>query len=429
VIAAPALDAAAVDAARGRIRKALVTEVALGSTGYIAAVTIGTLVAQDLLGSSTLAGVPAATVVLGASAGSILLSSLMAQRGRRPGLVIGYLVAVVGALLAASAVVARSFPLLILGTILIGWGNSANQLSRYAAADMEPPARRANAISLVVWASTVGAVVGPSLVAPAGAFAKSLGLPELAGPYLVPVVMVGLAAVLSFIFLRPDPMTLADHKISGADVGEAAPLREIVRRPVVIAALIALIAGQFTMVLVMTMTPLHMREHGHDLTAVGLVLSAHTFGMFALSPISGRLVGRLGALSTIFLGSAVLIVSSLMAAVAPPTGGLVLGLALFLLGFGWNLGFVAGSSLLSSGLEIAERTRVQGTADAFIWVTAAFASFGSGFIVQAASYTTLGLLGAGTVAIAAWILVLRRHSVREAGGPARPMLDTLEAEA
>jgi MFS family permease len=354
----------------------------------------------------------------------------MARRGRRPGLVIGYLVAVAGALLAAAAVVIRSFPLLILATMAIGWGNSANQLSRYAAADLVPPAKRAGAISLIVWASTVGAVIGPSLVAPAGAIATGLGLPELAGPYLVPVVVVTLSAILSFALLRPDPMALADHAMIGVDRGEAAPLAEIVRRPIVIAAVVALIAGQFTMTLVMTMTPLHMTQHGHDLTAVGLVLSAHTFGMFALSPISGRLVGRLGVLPTIFLGTAVLVTSSLMAAFAPPSGGLVLGLALFLLGFGWNLGFVAGSSLLSSGLEIAERTQVQGVADALIWVTAAIASFGSGLVVEEAGYTTLGLLGAGFVAVAVWILVLRRRKVLAALSSATvPLLDPLEAEA
>jgi predicted MFS family arabinose efflux permease len=429
VIAPTTLDPAAIPAAQARIRRALIAEVALGSTGYIAAITIGTLVAQDLLGSTTLAGVPSATVVLGASSGSILLSSLMARRGRRPGLVLGYAIAVVGALIAASAVVARSFPLLIVGTILLGWGNSANQLSRYAAADMVPPSKRANAIGLIVWASTVGAVIGPSLVAPAGALARGLGLPELAGPYLVPVVAVTLSAILSFVLLRPDPMALADHAITGADPGQSAPLAEIFRRPIVIAAIVALIAGQFTMVLVMTMTPLHMTQHGHDLTAVGLVLSAHTFGMYALSPISGRLVGRLGILPTIFLGTAVLVTASLMAAFAPPSGGLVLGLALFLLGFGWNLGFVAGSSLLSAGLEIAERTRVQGVADALIWATAAIASFGSGLVVQAASYTTLGLLGAGFVAVAIWILALRRRTVMVALRPALPLLDALEAEA
>jgi MFS family permease len=412
-----ALDPAALATARTRIRGALVAGVALASTGYIAAVTIGTLIAQDLLGSSTLAGLPGATVVLGAAAGSLSLSWLMARSGRRPGLALGYGLAIIGPFLATFAVVNRSFPLLLVGTVLIGFANSAAQLARYAAADMEPPNRRASAIGLIVWASTIGAVVGPSIVSPAGAFALSIGLPELAGPYLVPVVAVGLAALLSLAFLRPDPMTLSDHVVTGTDAGQSASLRVVFRRPAVLGAVVALIAGQCTMVLVMTMTPLHMRQHGHDLTAVGLVLSAHTFGMFALSPLSGRLTGRLGPLTTIYLGTAVMVVSSIMAAFTPTSSSVLLGVAMFLLGFGWNLGYVAGSTLLSSSLEIAERTRVQGAADALIWVTAAIASLGSGLVVQVAGYVVLGLLGAALVALATWILIVRRDAI---SGTTRP---------
>lgn len=411
------MDAATLAAARARIRGALVAGVALASTGYIAAVTIGTLIALDLTGNAALAGLPGATVVLGAAAGSLSLSWLMARSGRRPGLALGYGLAIVGAGIATTAVVERSFPLLLLGTVLIGFANSAAQLARYAAADMEPASRRASAIGLVVWASTVGAVLGPSIVSPAGAFAVSIGLPELAGPYLVPIIAVGLAAALSLIFLRPDPMSLSHHLVTRADHGTSAPLREVFRRPAVLGAVVALIAGQCTMVLVMTMTPLHMRQHGHDLTAVGLVLSAHTFGMFALSPISGRLTGRLGPLTTIYLGTALMIVSSVMAAFTPPSSSLLLGVALLLLGYGWNLGFVAGSTLLSSSLEIAERTRVQGAADALIWVTAAIASLGSGLVVQYAGYLVLGLLGAAFVALATWILVIRRDAI---SGSMRP---------
>lgn len=411
------MDPATLAAARARIRGALVAGVALASTGYIAAVTIGTLIAQDLTGNAALAGLPGATVVLGAAAGSLSLSWLMARSGRRPGLALGYGLAIVGAGIATVAVVDRSFPLLLLGTVLIGFANSAAQLARYAAADMETPSRRAGAIGLIVWASTVGAVLGPSIVSPAGTFAVSIGLPELAGPYLVPIIAVGLAAALSLVFLRPDPMRLSDHVVTGADRGTSDSLREVFRRPAVLGAVVALIAGQCTMVLVMTMTPLHMRQHGHDLTAVGLVLSAHTFGMFALSPISGRLTGRLGPLTTIYLGTALMIVSSVMAAFTPPSSSLLLGVAMFLLGYGWNLGFVAGSTLLSSSLEIAERTHVQGAADALIWVTAAIASLGSGLVVEYAGYLVLGLLGAAFVALATWILIVRRHAIN---GSMRP---------
>ena len=410
-----ALSPAALEAARRRSRNTLIAGVALGSTGHIAAVTVATIVAKDLLGSQTWAGLPGATVVLGAALGSVLLSSLMARRGRRIGLVTGYSVGVLGALIATAAVMTRSFPLLLVGTVLIGFGNTSNQLSRYTAADLVPPERRASAIGLVVWASTIGSVVGPSLVPFASDWAAGLGLPPLAGPYLLPVVFVGLAAALSFFLLRPDPYDIADESTRAHPDAEPAvigPVRDILRRPAVAAAIVALVIGQFVMVLVMTMTPLHMTEHGHGLGAVGLVLSGHTLGMFAFSPLSGWLSDRFGRVPTIFLGTAVLAISSLMAAVAPPDGGLVLLVALFLLGLGWNFGFVAGSAMLSENLEIHERTRVQGAADALIWSSAAAASLGSGLIMAAVGYTALGILGAGAVIIP--VVVLRSHRRDEA---------------
>lgn len=419
MIAAPLLPAglspAGLDAARRRARNTLIAGVALGSTGHIAAVTVATIVAKDLLGSQTFAGAPGATVVLGAALGSVLLSALMARRGRRIGLVTGYSVGVLGALVATAAVMTRSFPLLMLGTVLIGFGNTSNQLSRYTAADLVPPERRASAIGLVVWASTIGSVVGPSLVPFASDFAAGLGLPPLAGPYLVPVVFVAFAALLSFALLRPDPYDIADESTRAHPDAEPAvigPVRDIIRRPAVAAAIIALVIGQFVMVLVMTMTPLHMTEHGHGLGAVGLVLSGHTLGMFAFSPLSGWLSDRFGRVPTIFLGTAVLGISSLMAAMAPPDGGLVLLVALFLLGLGWSFGFVAGSAMLSESLEIHERTRVQGAADALIWSSAAAASLGSGLIMAAVGYTALGILGAGAVIIP--VVVLRSHRRAEA---------------
>jgi MFS family permease len=414
---------------RRRARATLVTGVALGSTGHIAAVTVATIVAQDLLGSETFAGAPGATVVLGAALGAVLLSALMAQQGRRRGLSLGYAIGVGGALLATVAVLTRSFPLLLLGTMFIGFGNSSNQLSRYASADMSPTAKRASAIGLVVWASTVGSVVGPWLVPVAGVLAMGAGLPMLAGPYLVPVLFVGTAAVVSFLFLRPDPYELADEEsISAADVEPSRdPVREILRRPGVGAAIVALIAGQFVMTLIMTMTPLHMTMHGHDLGAVGLVLSGHTLGMFALSPLSGRLTEMLGSVRTILIGSVVLGVSAIMAAVAPPDGGALLLVALFLLGYGWNLGFVAGSTMLSERLELHERTRVQGLADALIWSAAAAASLGSGIVMAAAGYTALAVLGLGGVIVMAAVMRnyrrVARRDARRGTADAAELLD------
>ena len=384
----------------------LVAGVAIGSTGHIAAVTVGTIVAEQIAGTAALAGLPAASVVLGSAIGSALLSLLMARRGRRAGLSLGYTISVGGAIVAAAAVVTVSLPLLVLGTLMIGFGNSSNQLSRYAAADLVPLGRRASTIGLVVWGATVGAVVGPNLVAFSGEVAMNLGLPELAGPYLLPILFVGAAALLSFVMLRPDPFELADHASDGpVDANQPAPrLADLLRRPAVLAAIVALVTGQVVMVLIMTMTPLHMTAHGHGLAAVGFVISGHTFGMFALSPLSGRLTDRFGSPIVITAGLIILALSSVMAAVAPADGGVMLFIALFLLGYGWNLGFVAGSAMLAGNLAIAERTRLQGFTDAFIWSSAAAASLSSGIVVDWAGYATLGLIGAGLIAIPAIVL-------------------------
>src|SRR4051812_11869403 len=230
-----ALSPSELDRLRRRSLWTLVGGVALGSTGHIAALTVATIVAKDLTGSASLAGAPAAAVVFGAALGSTTLSWLMSRRGRRAGLVAGYGIGVAGAVVAIVGVVEMSLPLLLLGSLFVGFGNSSNQLSRYAAADLYPSDRRATALGTVVWAATVGAVLGPNLVGPSGDVAMAVGLPHHAGPYLVPMVLVALAAILSFARLRPDPYDLADrHSRSADDLGSSAPLSEIVRRPAVL---------------------------------------------------------------------------------------------------------------------------------------------------------------------------------------------------
>ncbi len=402
---------------RRRTVWSLVAGVALGSTGYIAAVTVATIVARDISGDTAWSGAPGATVVLGAAVGAVVLSQVMVRRGRRTGLAAGYGVGVIGAFVATLAVVVASLPILLVGTLLIGFGNASNQLSRYVAADLYPSDRRASALGTVVWGATVGAVIGPNLAAPAATFAASLGLPGLAGAYLVPVIFVGAATVLTLVTLRPDPYVLADissrHDRPGAERTAAGSLRSVLSRPNVPVAIVALVAVQVVMVLIMTMTPLHMSEHGHDLAAVGIVISGHTFGMFGLSPISGRLSDRFGSVPVILAGLAVTAAAAILAAVAPPDGGVLLFVALFLLGYGWNLGYVAGSALLTQDLSLAERTRLQGLTDALIWSSAAAASLGSGLVVAAAGYATLGLLGAGLVVVPILLVLARRAAVRD----------------
>lgn len=411
------------EAAREKLRRrsvgVLFAGVALGSTGHIAAITVTSIVALELGGSRALAGLPAAAVVFGAAVGASALGAVMGRFGRRPGLAGGYMVGVLGALVAIAGIVGGSFPTLLLGSLMIGFGNSSNQLSRYAAADMYPARRRATAIGTVVWAATVGAVVGPNLVGISGDIALGVGLPRLAGPYLVPLVLVAIAAALSALLLRPDPRDLADR--SADHEGQPLPparLVSILRRPAVALAVLALICGQFVMVLIMTMTPLHMTDHGHDLGAVGVVISAHVFGMYALAPISGRLTDRFGSLPIVAAGLALVLSSAVLSALAPATDELLLLVALFLLGWGWNLGFVAGSSLLTGGVSSVERARVQGVSDSLIWSTSAMASLGSGFVLGAWGFAALGMLGAVLVGVVAAVLLLGRDSLRP---PVRPV--------
>ncbi|HEX5040989.1 MAG TPA: MFS transporter [Candidatus Limnocylindria bacterium] len=401
---------------RRRMRWVLFSVAALGSTGYIAAVTVGTLVAAEFSGGAALGGLPTTLTTIGTATAASLLALIMLRAGRRPGLLIGLATGVLGGAVVFTSVLTESIPLLLLGSAFTGFANAAGNLGRYIAADMAPPAHRASAIGLVVWGTTVGAVIGPNLTAPAGTVAVALGLPELSGAYATTVIFIGLAWLLSVVALRPEPYALADPSVLRPPVeSTAAPAPELsglLTRPSVAVALVSLVAAQVVMVLIMTMTPLHLIDHGQGLATVGIVLSAHTFGMFGLSPITGRLADRFGPPRVIASGFVVLGIAATIAAIAPPTGGLILAIALFLLGYGWNLCFVSASTLVSHGLALSERTRVQGIADTLTWGTAAFASLSSGLIVAAASYTALGLLGLGLAVIPLGFLATQRERLR-----------------
>ncbi len=410
------IDEARLPALRRRMIWTLFAVSALGSTGYISAVVAGTLVAAEMAGTASAGGLPTTTTTLGTAAAASVLSLIMLRYGRRRGILSGIGVGVLGGAVALGGMLSGSIPLFLVGCALTGSANAAGQLGRYIAADLAVPERRAATIGTVVWGAAIGAVAGPNLVAPAGMVAGWLGLPSLAGAYLMTVTFIGLAFLIAFVFLRPEPSSLADpsamraHPEGTANASAAA----ILRHPSALIALVTLVAGQVVMVLIMTMTPLHLRDHGHGLETVGFVLSAHTFGMFALSPISGRLTDRFGSPRVIAAGLATLALAAILSALAPPDGGLLLTIALFLLGYGWNLGFVAGSAMLTAGLVLAERTRIQGVADGLIWSTAAIASLSSGLLVDAASYAVLGLLGLALLAIPAVLLVARGGRVGQA---------------
>jgi MFS family permease len=400
--------AAEIERLRSRALATYFTAVALTSIAYIAIFTVASIAAPGMTGSAGSSGWPSAIAVAGTALAASLLSSVMARRGRRAGIVLGLAVAVGGGALAILAMMAASLILLLASSALVGFGNAALNLSRYAAADLYPVERRAGALGFVVWGSTIGAVVGPNLVGPAGAIAPSLGLLPLAGGFAMAFAF--LVAALGVAALGPRAPVQPHLDEPRRPVGEARAsqrglLAELARKPQGRTALIALVTSQLVMTLVMTMTPYHLHAEGHGLETVGLVISAHTLGMFAFSPLSGRLTDRFGANAMILAGFSVLAAAGILSALIPDSG-VGLALPMFLLGVGWNLGFVAGSSLLASEAPLGDRARLQGASDATVWATAAVASFSSGYVVATASYAFLAAIGAG-VAVALGLVVIR----------------------
>ncbi len=376
---------------RTRLTAVLFGGVALGSTAHIAAVTVSTLAVDEITGSAILAGVPAASSVLGTALGTSLLTLSIARRGRRPGLVAGYATAIVGAIGCLLAMTLASFPILVAGMALLGVGNASNALARYTAADMHPAERRGSVLGLVVWASTVGSVLGPALLQPSGRVAFTLGRSELSGGFLVNATFMTMALLLYLVALRPDPADLAEE--TGDAPRARGDLWGALRLPGVRLAVTAMVAGQVVMVMIMTATPLHIHHHGSDLGIVGLVMSAHTLGMFALSPITGRLVDRFGGTAVAMAGMGLLGLSALAAAYGPNQSTFLLVGALFTLGFGWNLAFVSGSSLLTQGMGPEIRAPLQGRVDSISWGSGALASVGSGVIYQSTDYRMISLIG------------------------------------
>ena len=374
----------------------------LSSAGFIAIFTVNALVGAELSGKPGLAGVPEAVRVLGQAFASLAWGYTMERIGRRRSLAMGQLVGVIGSAVAGGAVIARSFPLFLVGLVLMGMARASADLGRFAAAEVHLPAERGRAISNVVLGGTVGSILGPLLVGPTGLWAFRIGFPELAGPYSIGLLLWGMASVLVFAGLRPDPRDvgrdlarLNPHTVP--NLGRTRPLSGILRQPGVIVAIAAVVFAQMVMVTLMVMTSLHMKVHHHPLTAVSLVISVHTLGMYAFSIVSGRLTDRWGRGPVIILGSGLLILSCLMA--APSAQLLPLAIALFLLGLGWNFAYVAGSTLLADQLSPTERAKTQGVNDLLLGFAAATGSFGGGITFAASGYWALGLIAASLALI------------------------------
>jgi MFS family permease len=408
--------------ARRRVLATYVVASALTGIAYIGTFQNASVAAPAISGTAATGGLPSSSAVAGTAIAAVLLSMLMAARGRRAGIVAGIALAVAGGALMVVAILAWSFLLLLVGALFIGFGNAAINLSRYAAADLYPPLERATAVSIVVWGSTVGAVLGPNLVGPANAAGEAFGMPRFAGGFLLAVLLLTVANLVAFFGPRARdiprgadaaPDAAAAHALS-PPAGLRRMLAELLASPRGRTAVAALVSGQLVMVLIMTMTPYQLNHAGHGDQVIGFVISAHTFGMFALAPVSGRLTRRFGATPTIMGGFALLAVAGLLGALVPATGGTSLMLPLFLLGFGWNLSFVAGSSLLASGEVSADRARLQGAVDALIWGTAAVAGVAAGFVVELASYAILCVAGAVLAVLFASAIAADGRSTRGA---------------
>lgn len=394
-----ALQDPALASAQRRTVRVLVLTQAVGAVGITIGVATASLLARDLSGSETLSGLAQTAQVLGAAVISFLLAPLMAARGRRSGLVTGYLVGAGGGALAVLAGVVGSMPLLLVGAVMLGAGSSANSAARYAATDLATDESRARSLSVVVWATTVGAVAGPNLTGPAGSFADAVDIPELTGPFALGAIGMALAALVVAVLLRPDPLLLA--QAAGRSSGAAVPVvgsswsravAAIRERPVIGHAIAGLALSHATMVGVMVMTPLHMEHGGSGLEVIGVVISVHVLGMFAFSPLVGLLADRLGRPPVLGAGGATLLVALLLCASAPTGMSWQVTAGLFLLGLGWSLAMVSASTMVAEHAPASARTEVQGTSDLVMGVTAAAAGGVAGVVVGVAGYPALALV-------------------------------------
>jgi MFS family permease len=379
---------------------ALFVGAALSSAVIATTSTVAALVAVDAVGPAW-GGVPGTAAVVGTGTGALLVTSLTRRYGTPTALRLGYLSSSLGAATGAVAVPSANVGLLVGAMLLIGLGNAAAQLSRYAAAELVPPRRRGFAIGLIVWAGTVGAVGGPLLLLPTARFAETLGQPALSGAFLLSVP-AGLFAALAVSRLRTARRPASSSRTS---------VRTILVSPAGRDGLAVMVTGQVVMAIVMTSVPVQLHLHHHGLDVVGLVLSAHTLGMFALSPLTGRLVDRLSPGPVMAFGLVTLFVSTVVAAsgdLAPQAVGL------FALGYGWNLCFVAGSASLAVGLPEEGRAGVEGSVEAVVWISAAAGTLTSTVVLAVGGWSTLTLAAGSLVLVPALLLLSDRPRSRRA---------------
>ena len=412
-------DTADVATVRTRTRWVLIASVFPAGMGMTASFAATSLVAEDITGSDTLATLAATMHAIGGALAAVPLGRYMAIHGRRPGLLRSWIVGGIGALIAFLAVLAEFYPLLIVGILGIGVGQAGSLAARYAAADLSEDDSRARDIGIVVWASSIGSVLGPTVALGGTGWiaANLLGLDELAGPYLLGIGVFAIASVVVNTYMRPDPLLLA-QELGGADATAtperpslAESFRKLVTHRLAAIAVFAMAIGQGVMVAVMTVTPLHMDEGNHEVEVIGLVISLHIVGMYFFSPIVGWLVDRLPTVLMIGAAGVILFSGAELASHTDPEDSLGVFVGLFLVGVGWSFAMIAGSALLTSAFPVEERASVQGAADFTMVTSGATGGLLSGAIVEASSFHALshwaGVLALALVAAALYPTVTK----------------------
>ncbi|MEU8504153.1 MFS transporter [Streptomyces brevispora] len=402
---------------RRRTTAVLIAGQILGGLGVPIGIALAPVLATQVSGSEALSGLAPTASVTGTALLSLPLAALMTSRGRRPGLVLAYLIGALGAGLVVLSTVVENFPLLLLGMAAFGAGSSANLQARFAAADLAEPERRGRAISTVIWATTIGSVLGPNIAAPAGRVFRGTAVSETAGPFVWAGGIFLLAALVVAALLRPDPLltarALAPRESSSAgDRSLRAGITAVRASPMARLALVTVTVSHTAMVSIMVMTPVDLGHHGADLQLVGLVISGHIAGMYAFSPVMGWLSDRFGRLAVIGLAVGLLSLAALLAGTAGAAHGRTAA-GLFVLGLGWSAGLVAGSALLTDSVPQPARAAVQGLSDLTMNASAGIGGAVAGVIVSRASYGWLNLAGACLLLPTA-ALALRRALARPA---------------
>ncbi|MGO4268983.1 MFS transporter [Paenibacillus sp. TAF58] len=388
-----------------------------GGAGLAAGVTVGALLAQDMLGTDSLAGVPSALLTLGAATSALLVGRLSGRHGRRVGLTAGFLAGGIGAIGVVFAAIVNSLPLLFASMMIYGAGTSTNLQARYAGTDLAQPKQRARAVSLAMVFTTFGAVAGPNLVGVTGRFATSVGAPALTGPFMLGAVAFTLAGLVIWTFLRPDPYIISKaiaeaHQANPSQTAvDADILAPTVRNRGIIIGTTVMILTQIVMVAIMTMTPVHMKHHGHGLSAVGMVIGIHIAAMFLPSLVTGVLVDKVGRMFMSYASGITLLLAGLLAAWAPADSMVWLIVALALLGLGWNFGLISGTAQIIDATSPATRAKTQGTVDVLVSLAGASGGVLSGMVVANSSFAILSLAGGFLSLLLIPVMIWSRRAV------------------